>query len=133
MEFGIQAGISTRGPAGLCSTNKDRQEGNGGSRSEAHVQPSRASRCSTELLGAPEFRLKCGLLECYNLFLSNQEGRTYFFESSLASFMTFKCLHAGYVDFYLYIPAWGLGNIRGQSVLDTRILTFLIQIKFAHQ
>ena len=47
--------------------------------------------------------------------------------------MTFKCLHAGYVDFYLYIPAWGLGNIRGQSVLDIRILTFLIQIKFAHQ
>ena len=70
MEFGIQAGISTRGPAGLCSTNKDGQGGDGGSRSEAHVHPSRASRCSTELLGVPEFRFKCGLPECYNLFLS---------------------------------------------------------------
>ena len=39
--------------------------------------------------------------------------------------MTFKYLNTGYVDFSLYIPAWGPGNIRGQSILDILILTFL--------
>ena len=57
-------------PVGLCRASRQGQGGDGGYRLEVHVHARWASGYHAELLRVPEFKLKFGLLGCYNLYLS---------------------------------------------------------------